>query len=61
MPRCRVSIDIGGTFTDLVALNEETGELINVKVASTPREPAEGVIEDTVALILRAALKLPPS
>ena len=40
----RVSVDIGGTFTDLIALNEETGEIVNVKVPSTPRKPAEGVI-----------------
>ena len=26
----RVSVDVGGTFTDLVALDEETGEMINV-------------------------------
>jgi N-methylhydantoinase B len=40
----RVGIDIGGTFTDLVALNEETGELTNIKLSSTPRSPADGVI-----------------
>jgi N-methylhydantoinase A len=40
----RVGIDIGGTFTDLVALNEETGELANIKLSSTPRSPADGVI-----------------
>ena len=40
----RVSIDIGGTFTDLVALNEESGGILNIKVPSTPREPAKAVI-----------------
>ena len=40
----RVSIDIGGTFTDLVALNEKSGEILNIKVPSTPREPAKAVI-----------------
>lgn len=40
----RVSIDIGGTFTDLVALREESGELVNIKMPSTPREPARAVI-----------------
>jgi len=40
----RVSIDIGGTFTDLVALNEEDGEILNIKVPSTPREPARAVL-----------------
>lgn len=45
MTRYRVSIDIGGTFTDLVALNEENGEILNIKVSSTPKEPARAVIE----------------
>ncbi len=45
MASYRVSIDIGGTFTDLVALEEETGELVNIKVPTTPARPADGVIE----------------
>lgn len=45
MSAYRVSIDVGGTFTDLVALDEETGELVNIKVPSTPRKPADGVIQ----------------
>ena len=40
----RVSVDVGGTFTDLVALNEENGELVNVKVPSVPRSPQQGFI-----------------
>ncbi|MDH5732293.1 MAG: hydantoinase/oxoprolinase family protein [Candidatus Bathyarchaeota archaeon] len=44
MVKYRVSIDIGGTFTDLVALNEEDGEVLNIKVPSTPKEPARAVI-----------------
>ena len=41
----RVSIDVGGTFTDLVVLNEKTGEILNFKISSTPRKPADAVIE----------------
>jgi len=41
----RIGIDIGGAFTDLVAYNEETGELIWKKVETTPWDPAEGVME----------------
>ncbi len=40
----RAGIDIGGTFTDLVFLNEESGELKVVKVLTTPKEPTEGVM-----------------
>ncbi|UCH58146.1 MAG: hydantoinase/oxoprolinase family protein [Candidatus Bathyarchaeota archaeon] len=41
----RVSVDVGGTFTDLVALREEDGVLINIKVPSVPRNPEWGVID----------------
>ncbi len=41
----RVGIDVGGTFTDLVAFDEATGEVSLVKVSTTPREPEVGVIE----------------
>ena len=41
----RISIDVGGTFTDLVALNEKTGEILNIKTPSVPKSPEEGVIK----------------
>jgi N-methylhydantoinase A len=41
----RVSVDVGGTFTDLVALNEETGKVENIKVPSIPRNPERGVTD----------------
>ena len=45
MTRYRVSVDIGGTFTDLIALNEADGRLLNFKVSSTPRKPSEAVMK----------------
>ena len=36
----RLGIDIGGTFTDLVMLNETTGDLQQVKLPSTPKDPS---------------------
>lgn len=41
----RVSVDVGGTFTDLVALDEETGAVENIKVTSVPRNPERGVTD----------------
>jgi N-methylhydantoinase A len=40
----RIGIDIGGTFTDLVALDETTGALVNAKALSTPRDLLAGVL-----------------
>src|SRR5215467_12862766 len=34
--KLRVAVDIGGTFTDLVAYDEDTQELTTVKTPSTP-------------------------
>jgi N-methylhydantoinase A len=39
----RVGIDTGGTFTDLVAVDEETGAVALAKVPSTPESPVEAV------------------
>src|SRR5688500_17869795 len=38
----RIGIDTGGTFTDVVAFDEATGELVTTKTPSTPGNPADG-------------------
>lgn len=39
----RMAIDVGGTFTDLAAFNEETHEVRTCKVSSTPDDPLVSV------------------
>jgi N-methylhydantoinase A len=39
-----VAVDVGGTFTDVLVFNEETGELTEGKVLSTPEDPSKGVV-----------------
>ena len=41
-PGARLGVDVGGTFTDLVALVD--GELVTAKVPSTPKDQARGVM-----------------
>lgn len=41
----RVGTDVGGTFTDLVLWDEDTGEISVFKTPSTPRNPADGVFD----------------
>src|SRR3954451_6265882 len=38
----RIGIDTGGTFTDVVAFDESSGELVTTKTPSTPGNPADG-------------------
>ncbi len=43
--RLRIGIDTGGTFTDVVAYDEETGELAVTKTPTTPADPSLGFID----------------
>jgi N-methylhydantoinase A len=43
--RIRVAVDIGGTFTDLECLDEETGTILSHKVPTTPEDPSIGLID----------------
>ncbi|MDH5433877.1 MAG: hydantoinase/oxoprolinase family protein [Gammaproteobacteria bacterium] len=39
----RLGVDVGGTFTDLLLINEESGQIYTAKVASTPQDQSIGV------------------
>ncbi len=41
----RFGVDVGGTFTDLVIQDSETGHIQTVKVPSTPHDPSEAVLD----------------
>jgi N-methylhydantoinase A len=41
----RLAVDIGGTFTDVVALEEGSGEVHLMKVPTTSEDPSRGFIE----------------
>jgi N-methylhydantoinase A len=47
----RVGVDVGGTFTDLVA-TDATGTILRFKVATTPRAPEAGLL-DALCTLLR--------
>ena len=44
MTKLRVAVDIGGTFTDICILDEDTGALRVAKTASTPEDPLIGAM-----------------
>ncbi len=39
----RLGVDVGGTFTDLLLVNEQSGEMHTAKVPSTPEDSSVGV------------------
>ena len=43
VPAYSLGVDTGGTFTDFVALNVQSGEITSFKVASVPDDPARAV------------------
>src|SRR5580700_12164308 len=40
----RIAVDIGGTFTDLIAFDEHSKRIQHAKSLTTPRDPVEGLI-----------------
>src|SRR5437867_7867522 len=64
--RCRLSavtarlgVDIGGTFTDLVVIDETTGVTRVGKILTTPKDPAHAVEQGIGSLLEDSAI--PPS
>ena len=53
--RYRLAVDTGGTFCDLVLLDETTGRLSVCKVPSTPADPARAIFEGIDAIKAPAA------
>jgi N-methylhydantoinase A len=56
----RIGVDIGGTFTDLVWVDESTGGVRVGKLLTTPKEPAQAV-EHGVVMLLNEAGSSPSS
>ena len=51
-PRYRLGIDTGGTFTDIVAIDEQSGLMASTKTPSTPSDPSRGLL-DGIRKVLR--------
>ena len=48
----RLGVDVGGTFTDLLLFNDDTGESFKTKVPSTPDDPSRAVVGGTKDCLL---------
>jgi N-methylhydantoinase A len=52
----RLGVDVGGTFTDLLLVNEKTGQTWKAKVSSTPADQSVGVLRGLERVCREAAI-----
>ena len=56
MAHLRIGIDTGGTFTDIVAVDGDSGAVTVTKVSSTPANPAIGLVDGVRQVLERMGL-----
>jgi len=52
----RLGVDVGGTFTDLLLIEDETGQTFRTKVPSTPHDPSEAVVNGSRKICAEAGV-----
>ena len=52
----RIGIDVGGTFTDFILMNEDDGAIRFFKVPSTPGDPSEAIESGLIQLMADAGV-----
>ena len=53
----RLGVDVGGTFTDLLLFDVETGAFWRHKTPSTPHDSSEGILTGVTAICAEAAIE----
>src|SRR5581483_9391146 len=52
----RLGVDVGGTFTDLIYVDDEVGTIVVHKVPTTPDDPSEGTVRGIRAIASEAGV-----
>ena len=55
----RLGVDVGGTFTDLLLINEDSGDTYRAKVQSTPADSSIGIFQGIERVCARRPALLP--
>jgi N-methylhydantoinase A len=55
-PTYRLGVDVGGTFTDLLLIDESTGATYSAKVPSTPKDSSIGVLNGIARICERSRI-----
>ena len=53
---CRLAIDVGGTFTDVVLVDDDSAKVWFAKILSTPDDPSEGSLAGADEILQRTGL-----
>ncbi len=56
--RIRIGIDVGGTFTDFVLVDEFTDQIHTGKLLTTPGDPSDAILAGTERLLREAAIDI---
>jgi N-methylhydantoinase A/oxoprolinase/acetone carboxylase beta subunit len=56
--KIKLGIDVGGTFTDFVLLDEEKSSFVVGKCLTTPADPGIGVLQGTKQLLDKVGVSL---
>src|SRR5262245_50974289 len=59
MPRYALGIDIGGTFTDIVVYDHESGAQVSSKVLTTHDDPSRAVAAGVAGILNQHGLQAP--
>ena len=57
----RLGVDVGGTFTDLLLVDERSGRTWKAKVSSTPQDQSVGVLAGWTGSAISPAYRPPRS
>ncbi len=58
MSKHNLGVDVGGTFTDFVLLNEDNGRMEVGKTLTTPEDPSQAVIKGSGEILKRAGVPI---
>lgn len=53
----KLGVDVGGTFTDLILVNEEKNEVVVHKIPSTPTDPSQAVVQGMLEITTLAGIQ----
>src|SRR5262245_34306365 len=54
-----LALDVGGTFTDVMLMHQESGQIWTTKTPSTPADPSQGFFEGVKKMLQRSSVAVP--